>query len=207
MVVDSVDDQSRLQASQLKLFGFRRLELEGLHEAETAQIFGTEVLDRVAEDLTHLRGVTNETVAFDHVQHRQCSGAGQRVAAEGRPMVARFEDVCPGIRKARADGHSAAQSLGQGHDVGRDAGVLVREPPAGATESGLDLVEDQEQVVAVAPLADALQVSGGRGDDADLAHHRFEHHRDRLVGGRGLDRGRVVEGDVDESVRQRLERV
>src|SRR3989442_114472 len=101
VVVDSVDDKSSLQASQLKLFGFRRLELEGLHEAETAQILRPEVLDCVAQNLTHLRGVANETVALDHVQHGQCRGAGQRVAAERRPMVARFEDsIAAGSLKA-----------------------------------------------------------------------------------------------------------
>ena len=44
---------------------------------------------------------------------------------------------------AGADRQPTAESLGEGHDVGRDAVVLVGEKRAGAAHSGLHLVEDK----------------------------------------------------------------
>ena len=122
-------------------------------------------------------------------------------------MVARFEDVRPGVGKARADGYAAAQALGQGHHVRRDAVVLVREPAAGPAETGLNLVEDQQDVLRVAPLAHAPQVARRRRDDADLPHYGLEHHSDCLAGGCGLDGVEVVISHMHESAGQRPERI
>ena len=50
-----------------------------------------------------------------------------------------------------AAGDAAAQRLGQRHDVGRDAEVLIGEPLAGAAAAGLHFVEDQQQARARRP--------------------------------------------------------
>ena len=98
-------------------------------------------------------------------------------------MVAGLENV--GLRSCQAgtDGNPTAEALGQRHDVGRDAVVLVCEPAPGPAEPCLDLVEDQQEVLLVTPATDAFQVAASCGDDPDLAHDRLEHHRHRLVGG------------------------
>jgi len=41
--------------------------------------------------------------------------------------------------------------------------MLVREPAAGASEAGLDLVENQQQVLLVAPAPDDFEVARRRG--------------------------------------------
>ena len=64
-------------------------------------------------------------------------------------------------REARAERKAAADAFGDGHDVGRDARPFVREELAGASHAGLDLVEDQQQPVLVAELAQACRNCGG----------------------------------------------
>src|SRR5258708_6084840 len=118
-----------------------------------------------------------------------------------------FENVSARCCKTGADGHSAAETFGKSQQGGRDAVMLVREPPAGAAESGLHLVEDQQQVVRVAPLADSGKVARRRRDDADLAHHGLEHHADRVLVGRRLDRVEVVVRHMHETFRQRCKRI
>ena len=49
--------------------------------------------------------------------------------------------------------------------VGHDVPVVDREPPAGAAEAGHHLVGDQQDAVAVADLAHALEVAVGRDED------------------------------------------
>ncbi len=157
--------------------------------------------------VAHLRRVADEVVQLDHVEHCRGRRAGERVAPERRAVIAGFEDVRSRIGQARADGQPAAQSLGERHHVRRRPRVLMCEPPAGAAEPCLYLVEDEQQVLFVAPFAHALQVAGRRWDDADLAHHGLEHHCDRFARGRRLDRAEVVVRHVDETAGQRLERI
>jgi hypothetical protein len=62
--------------------------------------------------------------------------------------------------------------------VGLDALVLLGQQLAGAAEAGLDLVQDQHHVVRGAELARALQIAGGRDDDAGLALDRLDQEGD-----------------------------
>src|SRR5439155_21302650 len=144
-------------------------ELEGLHQADAAHVLGANVPKGRSKKVAHLGGVADQPIAFDHVQHGRGRGASERIPTKGRAVVARLEDVRARTGQTGPDGKAAAQALRQGHDVGRDARVLVREPPAGATQPGLNLVEDEQQVFPVAPYADALEVAGSGGSDADLA--------------------------------------
>ena len=59
-------------------------------------------------------------------------------------------------RRGKRQG-AAGQRLRQRHDVGRNAGRLAGEQVAGAAEAGEDLVEDQQQVVAIGRRAQAPQ--------------------------------------------------
>ena len=52
----------------------------------------------------------------------------------------------------RAKRKAAADALGRGHDVGRDAIMLIGEELAGAAHAALHFVEKQQQAVLVAEL-------------------------------------------------------
>lgn len=62
-----------------------------------------------------------------------------------------------------ADGHiAAAQTLGDGDQVGRDAEVIDGEGGAGAAEAGDDLVAAKKNVIFIADFPYALKVFYGR---------------------------------------------
>ena len=83
----------------------------------------------------------------------------------GKKLVAHLVDDLA-ARDHRAERHVArVDPLRDAEDVGHDVPVLAREPLAGAAEAGHHLVEDQQDAVAVADLAHALEVAVGRHDD------------------------------------------
>ncbi len=123
-------------------------------------------------------------------------------------MVAGHERVGHlGARPAGADGHAVAERLRERDHVGAHAVVLEAEPLAGATEAGLHLVDDQQQVALVAQPPHALEeLDGGRVDPAFALHRLEEDRGHRRVDGR-LERVEVVPRDVAEPLGQRLERL
>ncbi len=68
-----------------------------------------------------------------------------------------------GERQAVGDG------LGQGHDVGHDAGVLEAPHLARPCEAGLDLVEDEQDAVLIGQASQALEEARRRRTVAALA--------------------------------------
>ncbi len=97
------------------------------------------------------------------VERRERGACRERLAAEGRGVITgreRGRDIGP--RPARADRHAVAERLGHRDDVGRDARVLEPEPPTGATEPALHLVDDQQRFALVAQPPHAVQVLGRR---------------------------------------------
>ena len=87
------------------------------------------------------------------------AGVGEPAGEE--PVAHLVDDLA--ARDHRAERHVArVDPLRDAEDVGHDVPVLAREPPAGAAEAGHHLVEDQQDPVAVADLADRLQVAVGR---------------------------------------------
>ena len=108
------------------------------------------------------RDMLEEARRQHDVEHGVADRHGERIAAEGRAVRAdRHALGRVGCRETRAEREAAADALGDGHDVGRDAAVLVGEELAGATDAGLHLVEDQQQAVLVADRAQPAQ-EGGR---------------------------------------------
>ncbi len=107
---------------------------------------------------------------------------GQVVAAEGAAVGARFPDVQLGLHQHQRHRQAeAGQRLRQGDDVGADARGLEAEERAGTTAADLDVVHDEQHVVALAQLFQFLQPAQ-RGDvDAAFALHRFHDDGGRLV--------------------------
>ena len=73
-----------------------------------------------------------------------------------------------------AERKSAANALGDRHDVGRDAIKFVRKELAGAPDSGLHLVEHQKEPMLAAKLAQPPQEAWRRGADSAFALNRFD---------------------------------
>src|SRR5665213_414401 len=91
----------------------------------------------------HLVDVVDEARREDAVEHGIADGAGERIAAIGRAVRAGdhgFGDLALG--KAGAERETAADALGDRHDVGCNAAPLMREEFAGAPVAALHLVED-----------------------------------------------------------------
>ncbi len=113
-----------------------------------------------AEPLADLHGALEQVVGFDGLDGRQGGAGGERVAAERRRVRAGLELLGDlRLRDQPAHRDAAGQRLGQRHDVRLDVPVLVGVPLAGAAHAGLHLVEDQQQAVLVAQLAQALRGS------------------------------------------------
>jgi hypothetical protein len=108
-------------------------------------------------------------------------------------------------RHERADGHPAAEALGQGDRVGGDPGLLEGEPRARAADTGLDLVDDEERTMGGRELPCQAQVCRARAQHARLALDGLEDD------GRGVrvdsrpQRRLVPVRHVDHTGDQRLE--
>src|SRR5580704_913680 len=69
-----------------------------------------------------------------------------------------------------------------------NVGVLDRPPFAGASDAALDLVDDQQDAVAIADAAQFLHEDGGSDYVSAFALHRFDEDRGYFLGReRGLE--------------------
>ncbi len=103
--------------------------------------------------------------------------------------------------KAGAEREPAADALGDRHDIGCDARPFMGKKLAGAAHAGLDLVEDQQQAVFVADLAQRLHELGGSGAHTALALHRLDEDCRRRIGDGGADRCDITESYLIETRR------
>ena len=112
---------------------------------------------------------------FKHIQHGQRGGAGNRAAGVGAAQSAR----CGGIHHLGAADHrrnrkATGHRFGHGDEVRRDAALFHRKPGAGTPCAGLYLVNNQQNAVAVAQRAQALQQLWRRHMKAAFALHRLD---------------------------------
>ena len=161
------------------------------------------------EVLAGLAGVVEQALGGDGVEDGQPGRTGQRVPAERRAVHARREHPADVGSEGDegADGHAAAEALGEGDGVGDDTRLLEGEPRPGAADAGLDLVEDEQGACLVGDLAGRLQVAGGGGEHAALPLHRLEDDGAGLVGDGGAQGVDVAPRDVADAGEQRLERL
>ena len=106
-----------------------------------------------------------------------------------------------------ADGDASAQSLGQGDDVGDDARCqqMVRHPGAGASHSGLNLIDDEQRASGLSQLAGRLQVPGRQLTHPGLALYGFDNECRHVRPQRGAQCFDVTGGDELDPTGQRLE--
>jgi len=117
------------------------------------------------EIVAHLRGVVDEFVFFDHVDHGQRRGTTEGVAAEGDAVAklpAHFlAEAVRYLRRGDCSGQwdiAAGEAFADCHDIRRDVEMLAAEPTAGLAEAGLDFVEDEDDAVCVAQFAHSLHI-------------------------------------------------
>ncbi len=109
--------------------------------------------------------------------------------------------------EAGAHREAAADALGRGQDVGRDARPLVGEELAGAADAGLDLVHDEQEAVLVAERPQGAQPLVRDHPQAALALDRLDHQGGGLGRDRGLQGLQVAERHLVEAVHLRAEAV
>jgi hypothetical protein len=76
--------------------------------------------------------------------------------------------------KTGTNRESAAEALGDGHDVRRDAGPFMGKEPAGAAHAALHFIKQQKDAVLITELADRPQLFRRQRPDAAFALHRLD---------------------------------
>ena len=107
----------------------------------------------------------------------------------------------------RADRKAGAEALGQRHDIGRHADLLVAEHFAEPADAGLHLVEGEQQPVLVAELAQLAEELRRRRAHAALALHRLDDDAGGLGRDGELERLEIAERNLVEAVHGRPEAV
>jgi hypothetical protein len=102
-------------------------------------------------------------------------------------VCAGVEPVEQGARREDAgERHAGGDPLGQDDDVRRCRGPFGGEEAAGASEAGLDLVDGEQDPVAVGHVAQRREEAIQGRHVAALAEHRLDHERRHVV---GIDHG------------------
>ena len=115
------------------------------------------------EALLAARGGVLDEPVLEQPERGQGGRAGDRVAAVRRAVGAGAPGLHErGSRHDRREGHAGGDALGREQDVRLHAPVLHGPHGARAAGARLDLVGDEQDAVAVAELAEALQEAGPR---------------------------------------------
>src|SRR5665811_1959145 len=96
----------------------------------------------LSESLPQCRRTSLELTGLEQPDHRMSDGAGQRVASEGRPVVARVDHFHDRARRDQSrHGHDpTAEGLAEDVHVRHDVLKLTGEGAAGAAKSRLCLL-------------------------------------------------------------------
>src|SRR5208283_2117584 len=206
-IVAGRDEENSRLARRLEEIEMGDARLEAEHQPLAAQALDDlrMLVLELGELLTQHRlqpiDALEEAFFENDVENRIGDARRQRVAAEGRAMGAeRHASGRLFRRETGADRESAAEPLGERSDVGRDARLLDGEKASDAPDSGLHLVEHEQQSAPVAKLAQRAQKFVRKDANAALALNRLDQHACRLRPDQGLDRGKIAEGRLIETV-------
>ena len=146
-------------------------EFEALNQADAACVADNlvsvfHVGESIGELGTSFAGVLDEVFAFDDFEVFESGGDSAGVGGVGVHVApGLFGSAGEGVADAAvgdaaAEGEvSAGDAFGEGDDVGLGVDDLGAEPLAETSEAGDDLVEDEDDAVAVADLAEPLASS------------------------------------------------
>ena len=152
-----------------------------MHFAQVREAFGVDSRDRC--------DAVKHRFVLENLQAGVCRGAGQGVSGVGMAVVegvqsilaaeCRFHAICA---KRRAHGHkSAREAFRQTHQVWDNICQSAGKHLAGTTESGENLVRNEENIVFRAHRAYLLQkLHGMHNHPASALQQRFNDHRGDL---------------------------
>ena len=117
------------------------------------------------------RGVANAFQRFNAGDHGQGVAGKRARLVHGAQRGDHLHDLP--LAAIGADGQAAADDLAQSRQIGRDAVERLRAAAMDA-EAGHHLVEDEQRAVCGRHLAQPLQKTVGRRDQAHIAGHRLD---------------------------------
>src|SRR6185312_13471570 len=175
--------------SQRARRGFRLLVLhqfEADHQTSSAHVADVGIFVYPGLHALHHRCADGRSVlyafAFEDVQGGSRSRDAYRITAvragvrSGDPI----HDVS--FRHANRERHAGGDALGHADDVRLNARVFDRPPFAGASNARLYLVDDHQDAVAIADVADFTQEAVRRDDVSAFALDRFYDDRGNFLG-------------------------
>src|SRR5256885_927587 len=187
-------------------------EFDADHEAFTAdfldeRVFGREFFDS-GTNFGAASGCIGENFCFvENFEEFERDSADHGTAAKGGAMNARTDAGGDGFggqdcaeRKARGE------RFGDGYKVGLGRKLLIGEVAAGAAESTLNFVGDEQGIVILSEHAGAIPKGFADGMDATFALDGFEDDGADVFIELGLEVGDVAELDEFDSGDERSER-
>src|SRR6266545_2456497 len=174
------------------------------HVADDRQV--QQLLQGGAEAVLVGADVAEQVLALEQLEVGQRHGARHGMAGEGDAVQEGPLALQEGLhQEVPADhpahrGVPAGQALGEGDDVGLVAVAVGAEPVPEPAEGADDLVGDQQHAVAVADLADPLEVAGRWREAAAGVLHRLDVDRGDRLGALHQDAPLDVVGRVQGAV-------
>ena len=138
-------------------------------------------------------------VALDHGLDHARAEFGARVARRMEERVlgeVRLHAVAEAARGDRV--HAGARALARHEHVGHDAEMLERPQAAGASESRLHLIENQQRTVLVAQTTHLDEVALGRHEIAACSGDGLHDHGRRTGADRLPERRHIAEGHAHD---------
>ena len=175
--------------------------------AHFANVPARDLGQALLEVLADLGRVLGETFVANDLQRRSCDGRCERIAPEGRAMLARLKQAKHAfVRKHRRHRIDAStQGLAEDHDVRAHVLVIAAQEPPGAAQSSLNLVGHKQDVVPARQSRHRFEVAVRRHNDAGFTLDRLEQDGAGIRVDRGFDSAGVAVGDDDEARRERAE--
>src|SRR4051812_22214185 len=172
--------------------GARRAQLDPDHQPAATYLLehlvaSPELREPIAEHGADLNRALDQAIALDDAERREARRHGQPIASVGRLMdvgaLQRSHRPLVDLPPSDHGGHrhvAAAQRLSHEHEVRLEAPMLEREPPAGASQPCLNLVDDEQRAVAPAQLMRGPEVTRGRQRD-HAALYRLDDERGHVL--------------------------
>jgi hypothetical protein len=104
-------------------------------------------------------------------------------------------DLDPVIAQHGPHGNAAGQGFGQAEHVGHHK-LFAGKHGAGAAETGLDLVDNQQNTVGIADLTSFLEISLVTDSDTAFALDHFQQNRSGIIVNSRFQPGKVIIGDM-----------
>ena len=127
------------------------------------------------EDLAEPLGILGQMLVADNLEGRYRHFGRERKASEGGAVLAGLNgqhDLVVG-QDCRDGEHTAREGLADGDHVGTDALMVAGKHASGASDTGLDLVSDEQDLVLLAEVVTLLQIAVVGHVDSGLALDRL----------------------------------